>query len=148
MFEIKVRTHVGSSQTLPDKQRVFISFVASVKTQSFVCALEAKPLALWTCTLAHTLSYNISRTKSKVIDKIKGQGHYGKKCKKSSFYPRIGKYGPKGQCHKGQGHEVNVVGQGHKGQGQSSLGSFLPPSTRGRFDTQAFSFWDICDISH
>ncbi len=64
--------------------------------------------------------------------------------------------GHKGQ---GQGHGVKVkgrrlgskvVGQGQMsqrsrpkvvGQGQSRSGNFLPPSTRGRFDTRAFSFF-------
>ncbi len=72
-----------------------------------------------------------------ISDGFEGQGHRSKvkvtkvKNVKTPVFSLVSEKVVQGQGHKGQG-------QGHKGQ--SCLGTFVPPSTRGRCDTRAFSF--------
>ncbi len=123
-----------------------------------VCALEAKPLALWTWKLAHILMFIISRTSSKV--KVIGQMSRSPRSKnvkipvfslvseegQGQMSQRVKVNGCRSQCQRCRSRsnvtKVKVYGfrSSSQSQGQSRLGSFLPPSTRGRFDTRAFSF--------
>ncbi len=131
---------------LPDIVKVSWRNVGSVYVS--VCALEANPLDLWTCKLAHRLLSNISRTSLKF--KVIGQRSSSPRSKnvKIPLFSLVSENMVQCQGHKGQYHEVKVKchrstsnvtevkvkGCKSRSQGQdpSCLGSFppLPPPHR------------------
>ncbi len=87
--------------------------------------------------MAHELRTIISRTRSKVkVTKVRNV--------KIPIFSLVSEKVAQGQGHEGQGHK------GHRsssqGLGESCLGSFVPPVTRGRCHTRAFLWTCVLDM--